>query len=895
MGSDHVTMAARRVRSTCVAMTVVLLLLQLTATVNGADPYLEILPNGETQTKAIGSSILLTCKPKVENPTLISQMQWLDPQNYPIESLNGQQAGHTKPAMYTELHQDGSLSLFFNSLQEQQAGKYTCKGNYAHNVPLSKSVTIDTIIAITWENAPVNQYPILGEDFDVQCQVRARPSPSVDWLYNGELIKTNDHYIINTYALRIKNVQESDDGIYTCRASVPTTGELQERAIRVEVHIKPVIEDITSTIDIIEGENANIECKARGKPPPTFTWVKSLTQQNLSSADRFGVDPVTGVLTITNVNRNDAGEYQCSAVNAAGHATGNILVNVIVKPKIMEFVNKTVVEGKDVDIQCKAFGRPPPRVTFRKLTVDKPYMMGTQPQDDRIVVKNEVDEGNGETVGILSIMKALTDNDGLYECIAKNTGGVAFKNGHLTVEFPPSFRSMPNVTVFSWESRPVNLTCIAESIPNATIRWTYYGDLNPDQDPMIRQIGNGPISTLAILPMDKRYYTHYKCIAGNPHGTREHLIELREATRPSELLGVKMADITATTIRFDLIPPVHPDLPIKTISVQYKEDFSYDDWTKSKNKTWSVGSLYVIEHLKPQTAYDFRFAASNDVGLANWGNFHREITPGRTMPKEPRILTTPGSEYEHSPFSHQYELTWVTPADNGEPIDMYRIKYCEITRVAGEWETLADTCQWTEVKSQRTKQFLKDLKYNTFYEVELEAHNIMGYSKPGYAKFRTARGVDTSVLQHQGPLISSGAIIGIVLATIFVIFIIIDAICCCVRKTGIINYMRERSRRKPVDEEDTKLGSLYGWRFPLPYCDQKMANVAGVTAIQDSGSGKNTIRLVKHTVIDEKEPLKEEKKITPIIDSGLRRESSITFDGKRSVSKTGFVGKDSAV
>ncbi|EZA49127.1 Fasciclin-2 [Ooceraea biroi] len=46
---------------------------------------------------------------------------------------------------------------------------------------------------------------------------------------------------------------------------------------------------------------------------------------------------------------------------------------------------------------------------------------------------------------------------------------------------------------------------------------------------------------------------------------------------------------------------------------------------------------------------------------------------------------------------------------------------------------------------------------------------------------------------------------------------------------------------------------------------------------------------------DEKEPLKEEKKITPIIDSGLRRETSITFDGKRSVSKTGFVGKDSAV
>lgn len=99
----------------------------------------------------------------------------------------------------------------------------------------TKIFNLLSIVAITWDNAPQNQYPILGEDFDIQCQVRARPSPSVDWLYNGELIKTNDHYVINTYALKIKNVQESDDGIYTCRASVQHTGELQERPIRVEV------------------------------------------------------------------------------------------------------------------------------------------------------------------------------------------------------------------------------------------------------------------------------------------------------------------------------------------------------------------------------------------------------------------------------------------------------------------------------------------------------------------------------------------------------------------------------------------------------------------------------------------------------------------------------------
>ncbi|KAH0554113.1 hypothetical protein KQX54_007759 [Cotesia glomerata] len=108
-------------------------------------------------------------------------------------------------------------------------------------------------------------------------------------------------------------------------------------------------------------------------------------------------------------------------------------------------------------------------------------------------------------------------------------------------------------------------------------------------------------------------------------------------------------------------------------------------------------------------------------------------------------------------------------------------------------------------------------------------------------------------LLHQGPLISSAAIIGIVIAILILMLVLLDLICCCTHRAGIVFYVCERSRRKPIDEEDAKLGR------------------------------------------EEKEPLKEEKKITPIIDSGLRRETSITFDGKRSISKTGFVGKDSAV
>lgn len=153
----------------------------------------------------------------------------------------------------------------------------------------------------------------------------------------------------------------------------------------------------------------------------------------------------------------------------------------------------------------------------------------------------------------------------------------------------------------------------------------------------------------------------------------------------------------------------------------------------------TLGSIYVVEGLKPLTFYEFRFSATNDVGQGNWGTNLEQTTPGRTVPNQPKILVTSDSEYEQSAFSNQYELGWLVPPDNGEPIDTYLIKYCQIRRVAGEWEVLDDTCTKINVQG-RTRQYLRGLSSDTFYRVELHAHNIMGYSTAGVATFRTARG-----------------------------------------------------------------------------------------------------------------------------------------------------------
>lgn len=100
-------------------------------------------------------------------------------------------------------------------------------------------------------------------------------------------IQIDEKYVIQTKGLLIKNVQESDDGIYTCRAAVFETGELTERNIRLEVQVYPKVQPFTVELEGVEDQPFSVKCNATGKPVPSYTWIKDSEQLNLeTSADR---------------------------------------------------------------------------------------------------------------------------------------------------------------------------------------------------------------------------------------------------------------------------------------------------------------------------------------------------------------------------------------------------------------------------------------------------------------------------------------------------------------------------------------------------------------------------------------------------------------------------------
>lgn len=354
------------------------------------------------------------------------------------------------------------------------------------------------------------------------------------------------------------------------------------------MQVPPIIVPM-EPITIIEGETASARCMATGKPPPTFQWIKLKERQDLAVTDRFEVKERTGELIMNRVEFNDDGHYKCTAKNSVGFVDTTVQINVLVKPRIFELINVTSPINKETEITCKAHGRPSPKILFRKLSNREPFSKSQQ-YDDHITLEEQFFQDKGETHGKLIISKLNRSDDGLYECTAQNSAGIAYKNGHITVEFPPTFDRTKNLPpVWSWNGKPGNLTCIPEAIPNATIIWKY-GGIEIQENPNFQKIGNGPVSNLIVKPYnEKRFFSQYECVATNKLGSASIKLQLKEGFVPRDLAQVRPESITATTIKFSIIPASQFDgLPIKSVTVRFKPERELS-WEFAYNHTWSFG------------------------------------------------------------------------------------------------------------------------------------------------------------------------------------------------------------------------------------------------------------------------------------------------------------------
>ena len=158
-------------------------------------------------------------------------------------------------------------------------------------------------------------------------------------------------------------------------------GEAENSAIFQIVQIVPTVTaDFPKMQEAKEGAEFVLTAKIDGSPPPKGIWLlegeeikadgeRIIITEEEDDESEGGLGVIT-TLRITKVSDEDNGKYTLLAQNTAGEAKADSLLDVMGKPKPPKVVKEiepaevTVPGKKDLKLQCKISGFPPPTIKW---------------------------------------------------------------------------------------------------------------------------------------------------------------------------------------------------------------------------------------------------------------------------------------------------------------------------------------------------------------------------------------------------------------------------------------------------------------------------------------------------------------------------------------------------
>ncbi|XP_071447648.1 lachesin isoform X2 [Hetaerina americana] len=219
----------------------------------------------------------------------------------------------------------------------------------------------------------------------------------------------------STYTLQIKDIQETDAGVYHCQLIISITSKVSAE-VELLVRRPPIISDnSTRSLVVSEGEAVRLECYAGGFPQPRISWRR----ENNAILPTGGSIYRGNILKLAHVQKEDRGTYYCVAENGVGKgARRNIAVEVEFRPVI------TVPRPRlgqalqyDMDLECHVEAYPPPALVWIKDNVQL-----SNNQHYSISHFATADEYTDTTIRVITIEKRQY---GKYICKATNRLGSA--------------------------------------------------------------------------------------------------------------------------------------------------------------------------------------------------------------------------------------------------------------------------------------------------------------------------------------------------------------------------------------------------------------------------------------------------------------------------------------
>ncbi|KAM6145042.1 neuronal cell adhesion molecule isoform 6-T6 [Phoenicopterus ruber ruber] len=385
-------------------------------------------------------------------------------------------------------------------------------------------------------------------------------------------------------------------------------------------------------------ENIVIQCEAKGKPPPSFSWTRNGTHFDIDKDAQVTMKPNSGTLVINIMNGGKAeayeGVYQCTARNERGAAISN---NIVIRPSRSPLWTKEklepnqVREGDSLVLHCRPpVGLPPPIIFW----MDNAFQR--LPQSER------VSQGLNGDLYFSNVQPEDTRED--YICYARfnHTQTIQQKQPISVKVFstkPVTERQPVLLTPTGSTSTKVELRgnvllleCIAAGLPTPVIRWIKEGGELPANRTFLENFKK----TLKIIDVSEADSGNYKCIARNILGSAHHVISVT----------VKAAPYWITAPRNLVLSPGEDGTLICRANGNPKPDISWlangvpiaiapEDPSRKVD-----GDTIIFSHVQERSSAVYQCNASNEYGYLLANAFVNVLA------EPPRILTPANKLYQ---------------------------------------------------------------------------------------------------------------------------------------------------------------------------------------------------------------------------------------------------------
>ncbi|XP_056306278.1 obscurin isoform X20 [Danio aesculapii] len=207
-----------------------------------------------------------------------------------------------------------SRQLVLENVEKKDAGEYTCE---VGNEKLAFKIRVEDIQA-TFSNKDSYQKEVkvaVSQKATLSCEV-SDTKTEVKWFKDGKQLSSSKTAHMEskgkTRQLIVENVEKKDAGEYTCEAG----NEKLVFKIRVE-DIQAVFSNKDSyqkEVKVAVSQKATLSCEV-SDTKTEVKWFKSGKQLSSSQTVHMESKGKTRQLIVENVEKKDAGEYTCEAVN----------------------------------------------------------------------------------------------------------------------------------------------------------------------------------------------------------------------------------------------------------------------------------------------------------------------------------------------------------------------------------------------------------------------------------------------------------------------------------------------------------------------------------------------------------------------------------------------------